>query len=87
MSMLNNLSKQAKQCSARATTAELDAAETADTDFREELLDSATRWRKLARKYECKEQLQRFIYTPTKADNKKGLAALVGGLFHFGSKP
>jgi hypothetical protein len=84
--VLNDLRKQAEQCAARAATAELDAAETVDRDLREKLLNSATRWQNLARKYECREQLQRFTYKPRKA-NKKGLAASVVGLFHFGSTP
>ena len=84
--MLNNLRERAEQCAAHAAMAELDAAETVDRDLRDKLLNSATRWQNLARKYECREKLQRFTYKPTKA-HKKGLAASVIGLFHFGSTP
>lgn len=69
--MLGNLSKQVKLCYDRAADAEMNAAKAVDPNSRQEFLEAATRWRKLARSYEFTEQLQRFIYKPPMSRNKK----------------
>ena len=69
--MLKNLSKQVRDCYRRAEEAERRAAEMSDPLLRQDFLDSAARWMKLARSYEFTEQLERFTYKPTKADRYK----------------
>jgi hypothetical protein len=69
--VIDDLSKQARHCHDRAVIAEHDATQTVDPALCQELLNSATRWRKLARSYEFTEELQCYLYRPTKADNRK----------------
>ena len=69
--MLNNISRQIKDCYDRAAQCEQRARQATGAEYRRDLLDAAKRWRVLARSYEFTEQLERFTYKPTKADQHK----------------
>ncbi len=62
--MLNNLGKQIRDCYDRADKCEQRARLVRDPLHQADLLDSAKRWRVLARSYEFTEQLERFTYKP-----------------------
>lgn len=59
--MLSNPSQQAKDCYHRAAESERRAQETADPVLRQDFLDAASRWMKLARSYEFTDALTRYI--------------------------
>ncbi len=69
--MLNNISRQIRDCLSRAEESEGRALKETDPELRQSFLDIARRWRVLARSYEFAEQLERFTYKPTRADRHK----------------
>lgn len=69
--MLSNPSKPIKECHRRAAESERRAQTEQDPILRQDFLDAAGRWMRLARSYEYTEQLTRYLYKPTKADRYK----------------
>jgi hypothetical protein len=69
--MLNNPSEQIKECYWHAEECERLAREETGPTVRQDFLDAATRWMRLARSYKFTEQLERFTYKPKKADERK----------------
>jgi 5-methylcytosine-specific restriction endonuclease McrBC regulatory subunit McrC len=59
--MLHNLSDRVTECIARAADTERRASEVTDSQLREDLIDTARRWRHLADSYQFVESLDRFI--------------------------
>lgn len=60
--MLENLSEKIRDCYRRAEECERTAKAHTRSDMRQDFLDQAERWIKLARSYELVERIQRFTY-------------------------
>ena len=68
VAMLSRLSEKVKACYQRAAESERRAKEQTDPELRQDFLDAATRWRRLARSFELYERVNRFVSSrPTKA--------------------
>jgi hypothetical protein len=59
--VLENLSEKIRECYAHASDCEWQARSHTDPAIRQDFLDTAERWRKLAHSYEFAERLSRLI--------------------------
>ena len=62
--MLDNLSDKIRECHRHAADCERQASLQTDPGLRQDFLDTAEHWLKLAQSYEFSEQLQRFTFKP-----------------------
>lgn len=62
--MLENLSESIRECYRRAEDCERQAALQIDPALRDDFLDTARRWIKLAQSYELTERIGRFTFKP-----------------------
>jgi hypothetical protein len=62
--LLENLSDKIRECHLHAEDCERQAQLQTDPALRQDFLDTAARWLKLAQSYEFTERLQRFTFTP-----------------------
>jgi hypothetical protein len=63
-SVLDNLSEKIRDCHRHAEECERRAREQIDPGLRQDFLDAAQRWLKLAASYELSERVQRFTHKP-----------------------
>jgi hypothetical protein len=64
--MLEKLAGNIRECYAHAEDCERQAAKQLDLALRQDFLDTARRWRFLARSYELTDQITRFTYRSRK---------------------
>lgn len=64
--MLENLSENVRECYRHAEDCERQASLQTDPALRQDFLDTAARWVKLARSYELSERLSRFTFKPNR---------------------
>lgn len=62
--MLNSLSDKIRECHKHAEDCQRRASEQTDPALRQDFLNTAGHWLKLAASYELSERLQRFTFTP-----------------------
>lgn len=62
--LLDNPSEKIRECHRHAEDCERQAQLQTDPGLRQNFLDTAARWLKLAQSYEFAEQLQRFTFKP-----------------------
>jgi hypothetical protein len=62
--VLDNVSEKIRECYRHADDCERQAAAQSSPSLRQDFLDTAERWLKLARSYELSERLTRFTFKP-----------------------